>query len=134
MSRDDKMREIIRNRLIECRREHNLSQIEVGRIVGKSKNAVGSWEQGLSLPDPWELFGSQSAILLKCFVDKLNCSFDGFESVKLSKPFALSYIYVIATMRADHASDCVSFYYLYCFVHFLTSLVVRCSLTVFIIA
>lgn len=51
MSRDDKMREIIRNRLIECRREHNLSQIEVGRIVGKSKNAVGSWEQGLSLPD-----------------------------------------------------------------------------------
>lgn len=51
MSKDDKMREIIRNRLIECRREHNLSQIEVGKIVGKSKNAVGSWEQGLSLPD-----------------------------------------------------------------------------------
>lgn len=58
MSKDDKMREIIRNRLIECRREHNLSQTEVGEIVGKSKNAVGSWEQGLSLPDLWEPSGS----------------------------------------------------------------------------
>lgn len=51
MSRDDKIREIIKNRLIECRKANNLSQTEVGKIVGKSKNAVGSWEQGLSLPD-----------------------------------------------------------------------------------
>lgn len=51
MSRDDRIREIIKNRLIECRKMNNLSQTEVGKIVGKSKNAVGSWEQGLSLPD-----------------------------------------------------------------------------------
>lgn len=51
MSRDDKIREIIKNRLIECRKLNNLSQTEVGKIVGKSKNAVASWEQGLSLPD-----------------------------------------------------------------------------------
>ena len=51
MSRDDNLREIIKNRLIECRKANNLSQTEVGKIVGKSKNAVGSWEQGLSLPD-----------------------------------------------------------------------------------
>ena len=51
MSRDDNIREIIKNRLIECRKANNLSQTEVGKIVGKSKNAVGSWEQGLSLPD-----------------------------------------------------------------------------------
>ena len=51
MSRDDTIREIIKNRLIECRKSNNLSQTEVGKIVGKSKNAVASWEQGLSLPD-----------------------------------------------------------------------------------
>lgn len=51
MSRDDRLRENIKNRLIECRKAQNLSQTEVGKIVGKSKNAVGSWEQGLSLPD-----------------------------------------------------------------------------------
>lgn len=51
MSRDEVLREVIKNRLIQCRKEHNLSQTEVGEIVGKSKNAVGSWEQGLSLPD-----------------------------------------------------------------------------------
>lgn len=51
MSKDDKMRDDIKNRLIECRKEKGLSQAEVGKIVEKSKNAVASWEQGLSLPD-----------------------------------------------------------------------------------
>ena len=41
----------IRNTLIELRAESNLTQTEVGKIVGKSKNAVASWEQGLSMPD-----------------------------------------------------------------------------------
>lgn len=41
----------IRNTLIELRIESNLTQTEVGKIVGKSKNAVASWEQGLSMPD-----------------------------------------------------------------------------------
>lgn len=51
MSRDDRIRETIKSRLIECRKANNLSQTEVGKLVGKSKNAVASWEQGLSLPD-----------------------------------------------------------------------------------
>lgn len=46
---------ILRNRikdiLIECRAEKDVTQTEVGKAVGKSKNAVASWEQGLSLPD-----------------------------------------------------------------------------------
>lgn len=45
------MRTKIRNILIECRIENKLTQEEVGKLVGKSKNAVASWEQGLSLPD-----------------------------------------------------------------------------------
>lgn len=45
------MRNKIRTILIECRVQSKLTQAEVGQIVGKSKNAVASWEQGLSLPD-----------------------------------------------------------------------------------
>lgn len=48
---DKKVRERIKNVLIECRTNRELTQTEVGKIVGKSKNAVASWEQGLSLPD-----------------------------------------------------------------------------------
>lgn len=51
MKNDDKVREHIRNVLIECRTQRNLTQTEVGKAVGKSKTAVASWEQGLSLPD-----------------------------------------------------------------------------------
>ena len=51
MTEDERLREAIKDRLIECRKARKLSQTEVGQIVGKSKNAVGSWEQGLSLPD-----------------------------------------------------------------------------------
>ena len=45
------VRQRIRNRLIKCRKEAGLTQTEVGNAVGKSTNAVGSWEQGYSLPD-----------------------------------------------------------------------------------
>mgnify|MGYP003288675799 FL=1 len=48
---DTEVRNAIRRRLIFCRKEAGLSQAEVGEIVGRSRNAVGSWEQGLSLPD-----------------------------------------------------------------------------------
>lgn len=51
-SQEDKIiRNNIKNILIECRVKRDLTQTEVGKIVGKSKNAVASWEQGLSLPD-----------------------------------------------------------------------------------
>ena len=49
--KDQQMRENIRQILIECRTERELTHTDVGKIVGKSKNAVASWEQGLSLPD-----------------------------------------------------------------------------------
>ncbi|MBO4544112.1 MAG: helix-turn-helix transcriptional regulator [Bacteroidales bacterium] len=48
---DYEVRAIIRNRLIECRLEANLTQKEVGDIVGKKPTTVASWEQGMSLPD-----------------------------------------------------------------------------------
>ena len=45
------IRDAIKNHLIECRLENDLTQSDVGKVVGKSKNAVASWEQGYSLPD-----------------------------------------------------------------------------------
>lgn len=48
---DSILRQQIRNRLIECRIESGKTQKEIGAVVGKSPNAVASWEQGLSLPD-----------------------------------------------------------------------------------
>lgn len=50
------IRDNIRRMLIRCRTESQLSQTEVGKIVGKSKNAVASWEQGLSMPDVATLY------------------------------------------------------------------------------
>ncbi len=50
------MRDKIRRILIELRTENELTQSEVGDIVGKSKTAVASWEQGLSLPDVVTLY------------------------------------------------------------------------------
>lgn len=56
MNENEETREKIRNILIECRTQKELTQTEVGKVVGKSKNAVASWEQGLSLPDVVTLY------------------------------------------------------------------------------
>lgn len=48
---DYEIRQRIKDTLIELRIERQLTQTEVGKICGKSKNAVASWEQGLSMPD-----------------------------------------------------------------------------------
>lgn len=57
MKADNKeMRDKIRRILIELRTESGLTQSDVGSIVGKSTNAVASWEQGLSLPDVVTLY------------------------------------------------------------------------------
>lgn len=56
MTQDEIIRENVRKRLIECRIEAELTQTEVGEIVGKSKNAIASWEQGLSLPSIQALY------------------------------------------------------------------------------
>lgn len=56
MKKDDAIKNRIRNTLIKLRTKENLTQTEVGKIVGKSKTAVASWEQGLSLPDAATLY------------------------------------------------------------------------------
>ena len=48
---DGEVKKKIRENLIQCRLENNLTQTDVGRLVGKTKTAVASWEQGKSLPD-----------------------------------------------------------------------------------
>lgn len=48
---DTEIRNAIRRRLILCRKEAGLTQGELGKLIEKSRNAVGSWEQGYSLPD-----------------------------------------------------------------------------------
>ncbi len=53
---DDEMREIIKNRLIKCRTDKGITQKELSDILGKSMNAIGSWEQGLSLPSITTLY------------------------------------------------------------------------------
>ena len=50
------MRDKIRRTLIELRTNNGLTQGDIGIIVGKSPNAVASWEQGLSLPDVVTLY------------------------------------------------------------------------------
>lgn len=56
MKNDEAIKNRIRNTLIELRTRENLTQTEVGALVGKSKNAVASWEQGLSMPDAVTLY------------------------------------------------------------------------------
>lgn len=51
MNKDYNIRENVRQILIECRKEKGLTQTQVGEIVGKTKTAVASWEQGLTIPD-----------------------------------------------------------------------------------
>ena len=53
---DDEMREIIKNRLIKCRTDKGITQKELSDLLGMSTNAIGSWEQGLSLPSITTLY------------------------------------------------------------------------------
>lgn len=52
----EELREAVRYHLIELRVQHEFTQSEIAKKVGKSSNAVASWEQGLSLPDPTTLY------------------------------------------------------------------------------
>lgn len=56
MENIDETKDKIRQILIKCRLQKELTQTDVGKIVGKSKNAVASWEQGLSMPDVVTLY------------------------------------------------------------------------------
>lgn len=48
---DNEINTIIRNNLIQCQLEANLTQKEVGEIVGKKPTTVATWEQGKTMPD-----------------------------------------------------------------------------------
>lgn len=51
MRTDDELREVIRANLKRLRTNAGKTQLDIAKYCGKSENAVGSWEQGLSLPD-----------------------------------------------------------------------------------
>lgn len=51
MKTDEEIRQCVRKKLIECRKEYKLTQTQVGEIVGKKKTTVASWEQGQTVPD-----------------------------------------------------------------------------------
>ena len=51
MKTDDEIRQIIRSNLKDLRKASDKTQLDIAKLTGKSENAVGSWEQGLSLPD-----------------------------------------------------------------------------------
>ena len=53
---DELIKKKVRSILVECRTANNLTQAEVGKAIGKSKTAVASWEQGLSMPDASTLY------------------------------------------------------------------------------
>ncbi len=51
MLSDKEISEIVRKKLIECRKERHLTQTDVGLIVDKKKTTVATWEQGKAMPD-----------------------------------------------------------------------------------
>ncbi len=51
MRTDEELREVIRANLKRLRTNAGKTQLDIAKYCGKSENAVGSWEQGLSLPD-----------------------------------------------------------------------------------
>ena len=52
----EELRAIIQHNLMICRVRNKLTQKDVSKLVGKTTNAVASWEQGLSLPDITTLY------------------------------------------------------------------------------
>ena len=56
MKSDAEIREIVRLKLIECRKEKHMTQTDVGMVIGKKKTTVATGEQGKSLPDSDTLY------------------------------------------------------------------------------
>ena len=50
MKTDMEIREKVRRRLVECRKENDLSQKELAKKIDSKETTVASWEQGKSLP------------------------------------------------------------------------------------
>ena len=54
------MRNIIKERLRELRKEKSLTQKQVAKIINKSETGYASWEQGLSEPSINDLIALSS--------------------------------------------------------------------------
>ncbi len=50
MNMDYEIRSRVRDILIECRKEKEVSQKELATVIGSKETTVASWEQGKSLP------------------------------------------------------------------------------------
>lgn len=50
MNVDFEVREKVKSILIDCRREKDLTQKELAKIIDSKETTVASWEQGKSLP------------------------------------------------------------------------------------
>lgn len=56
MYNDDELRQIIADNLKRFREEKGLSQTELGKVIGKAKTTISTWERGESLPDAAMLY------------------------------------------------------------------------------
>ena len=50
MNVDNEIRNRVKNTLIKCRKEKDISQKELAMRIGSKDTTVASWEQGKSLP------------------------------------------------------------------------------------
>ena len=53
---DNELRQIIAQNLKQFREERDLSQTDLGKIVGKAKTTISTWERGESMPDAAMLY------------------------------------------------------------------------------
>ena len=53
---DKELRQIIAANLRQFREERDLSQTDLGRIIGKAKTTISTWERGESMPDAAMLY------------------------------------------------------------------------------
>ncbi len=53
---DKELRQIIATNLRQFREERDLSQTDLGKIIGKAKTTISTWERGESMPDAAMLY------------------------------------------------------------------------------
>lgn len=56
MINDNELRQIITENLKRYREEAGLSQTDLGKVIGKAKTTISTWERGESLPDAAMLY------------------------------------------------------------------------------
>jgi tellurite methyltransferase len=56
MTDDNELRQIIADNLKRFREEKGLSQTDLGKVIGKAKTTISTWERGESLPDAAMLY------------------------------------------------------------------------------